>query len=109
MSEMDCIVVVALKLLAVFCVACDCFTTAQLCSCITRPEMLRVIGLWESLDCTEWGKVGARQVYHRLVSSPLLLDLGRPDIAVYGLFVDYLVLLSGIIRLYYIEHDYART
>ena len=71
--------------------------------------MLRVIGLWESLDCTEWGKVGARQVYHRLVSSPLLLDLGRPDIAVYGLFVDYLVLLSGIIRLYYIEHDYART
>ena len=104
MSEMDCIVVVALKLLAVFCVACDCFTTAQLCFCITRTEMLRVIGLWESLDCTEWGK---STIDWDL--SPLLLDLGRPDIAVYGLFVDYLVLLSGIIRLYYIEHDYAIT
>ena len=37
--------------------------------------------------------------------SPLLPDLGRPDFAVYGLFVDYLVLLSVIVRLYYIQRN----
>ena len=66
------IVGIALKLLAVVCVACDCFSIAQLCSCKTGTEMFWGIGLGDSLECTEWGEFGARQGYYRLVSFPTL-------------------------------------